>query len=114
MAILSELAENEMAVEHPVTDTLDNDPSELIAELSNRIVILQQQAQSLARFPSNKDGKQQRNLLQQQIRSLYQQIFLLEQQHARSRNHGDNYLSMALSVAAHTAHAYSRDVFTAG
>ncbi|NUU02510.1 FlxA-like family protein [Herbaspirillum robiniae] len=114
MAVISEFAENETAVEHPVTDTLDTDPSELIAQLSNRIVILQQQAQSLSRFPANKDGRQQRTLLQQQIRTLYQQIFLLEQQHARSRQHGDNYLSMALSVAAHAAHAYSRDVFPAG
>ncbi|WDZ94745.1 FlxA-like family protein [Herbaspirillum sp. WKF16] len=114
MAVISEYAETETAVANPVADTLDNDPSELIAQLSNRIVILQQQSHSLNRFPANKDGKQQRSLLQQQIRTLYQQIFLLEQQSAGKRRHGDNYLSMALSVAAHAANAYSRDVFAAG
>jgi uncharacterized protein (DUF2062 family) len=52
-----------------VADTLDHDPTELVAQLSHRILILQQQAQSLARFPANRDGKQQRQLLQQQIRT---------------------------------------------
>lgn len=113
MALDSAFLDRETTVDTPVADTLDHDPSELIAQLSNRIVILQQQAQSLARFPANKDGKQQLNLLQQQIRTLYQQIFLLEQQSAGERGHGHNYLSMALSVAAHAANAYSRDVFTA-
>jgi hypothetical protein len=113
MSVISEHAGTQAATENPLTDTLDNDPSELIAQLSNRIVILQQQTQSLSRFPSNKDGKQQRNLLLQQIRSLYQQIFVLEQRHSRHRERGENYLSMALSVAAHAAHAYSREVFAA-
>ncbi len=89
------------------TDTLDSDPAELVAELSNRILVLQQQTQSLGRFPGNKDGKQQRNLLQQQIRALYQQLFVLEQQDARQRMRGENYLGMALSMAAHAAHQHA-------
>ncbi|ADJ63188.1 hypothetical protein G5B88_08390 [Herbaspirillum seropedicae] len=92
------------------TDTLDPDPAELIAQLSHRILILQQQAQSLARFPANKDGKQQRQLLQQQIRNLYQQLFVLEQQQAQQRRRSDNYLSMALSMAAHAAHHHAHGV----
>ncbi|WP_075257713.1 FlxA-like family protein [Herbaspirillum camelliae] len=92
------------------TDTLDHDPAELIAQLSHRILILQQQAQSLARFPANKDGKQQRQLLQQQIRNLYQQLFVLEQQQAQQRRRSDNYLSMALSMAAHAAHHHAHGV----
>ncbi len=89
------------------TDTLDHDPAELIAQLSNRILILQQQAQSLVRFPANKDGKQQRSLLQQQIRTLYQQLFALEQQDACQRQRGENYLGMALSMAARAAHQHA-------
>ncbi|MBG7618784.1 hypothetical protein I5R65_04855 [Herbaspirillum sp. AP02] len=89
-------------------DTLDHDPAELIEQLSHRILILQQQAQSLARFPANRDGKQQRQLLQQQIRTLYQQLFVLEQQQARQRMRSENYLSMALSVAAHAAHHHAQ------
>lgn len=80
-----------------VADTLDHDPAELVAQLSHRILLLQQQAQSLARFPGNRDGKQQRQLLQQQIRNLYQQLFALEQQQAQQRRRSENYLSMALS-----------------
>lgn len=90
-----------------VADTLDHDPAELVAQLSHRILILQQQAQSLARFPGNRDGKQQRQLLQQQIRTLYQQLFALEQQQAQMRKRSENYLSMALSVAAHAAHQHA-------
>lgn len=111
MTVISECAELDSATDHPAGSRPDNDPSELIAQLSNRIVILQQQAQSLIRFPANKDRKQQRSLLLQQIRTLYQQIFLLEQCHSRQRERGDNYLGMALSVAAHAAHAYSLDGF---
>jgi hypothetical protein len=72
--------EKPVRAEIAVADTLDHDPTELVAQLSHRILILQQQAQSLARFPANRDGKQQRQLLQQQIRTLYQQLFALEQQ----------------------------------
>ncbi|MAF06062.1 FlxA-like family protein [Herbaspirillum huttiense] len=90
-----------------VADTLDHDPAELVAQLSHRILLLQQQAQSLARFPGNRDGKQQRQLLQQQIRNLYQQLFALEQQQAQQRRRSENYLSMALSVAAHAAHQHA-------
>ncbi len=89
------------------TDRLDSDSAELVAELSSRILVLQQQAQSLGRFPGNKDGKQQRNLLQQQIRALYQQLFMLEQQDARQRMRGENYLGMALSMAAQAAHQHA-------
>ena len=98
------------ALDHPAaeaTDTLDSDPAELLAELGSRILVLQQQAQSLGRFPSNKDAKQQRNLLQQQIRTLYQQLFALEQQDARRRMRGENYLGMALSMAAQVAHQHA-------
>ncbi|ALU88763.1 hypothetical protein Hrubri_1554 [Herbaspirillum rubrisubalbicans M1] len=90
-----------------LADTLDNEPAELVAQLSHRILILQQQAQSLMRFPANRDGKQQRQLLQQQIRNLYQQLFVLEQQQAQRRMRSENYLSMALSVAAHAAHQHA-------
>ena len=96
--------------ERPLHDTLDHAPTELMAELSNRILVLQQQAQALGRFPGNKDGKQQRSLLQQQIRSLYQQLYSLEQQDARQRMRNENYLSMALSMAAHAAHQHSDGV----
>ncbi|MCI1003941.1 FlxA-like family protein [Herbaspirillum sp. C7C8] len=94
--------------EPAMADTLDHDPAELVAQLSHRILLLQQQTQSLARFPANRDGKQQRQLLQQQIRTLYQQLFVLEQQQARQRRRGENYLTMALSVAAHAAHQHAR------
>ncbi|BEV14762.1 FlxA-like family protein [Herbaspirillum sp. DW155] len=101
--------EQEQAAHAPraVADTLAHDPAELVAHLSHRILILQQQAQSLARFPGNRDGKQQRQLLQQQIRTLYQQLFALEQQQAQMRMRSENYLSMALSVAAHAAHHHA-------
>ncbi|WP_050467184.1 FlxA-like family protein [Herbaspirillum chlorophenolicum] len=114
MAIISECEEAEAACSTPLADAFDNGTSELVAQLSSRIVILQQQAQSLSRFPANKDGKQQHNILQQQIRNLYQQIFLLEQQDTRNRHRAENYLSMALSVAAHTAHVRSCSHFAAG
>ncbi|MRT27255.1 MULTISPECIES: FlxA-like family protein [Herbaspirillum] len=100
--------EKPVRAEIAVADTLDHDPTELVAQLSHRILILQQQAQSLARFPANRDGKQQRQLLQQQIRTLYQQLFALEQQQAQLRRRNENYLSMALSVAAHAAHHHAR------
>lgn len=106
MTVVSQFAES--------ADTLDSDPSELVAQLSNRIVILQQQVQSLSQFPANKDAKRQRSILQQQIRTLYQQIFLREQQHSASRQRGENYLSMALSVAAHAAHARHLELGAAG
>lgn len=99
--------EKPVRAEIAVADTLDHDPTELVAQLSHRILILQQQAQSLARFPANRDGKQQRQLLQQQIRTLYQQLFALEQQQAQLRRRNENYLSMALSVAAHAAHHHA-------
>lgn len=94
-------------------DQPDADPSEQIAHLSSRIVILQQQGRSLDRFPRNPDVRSQRNILQQQIRTLYQQIFLLEQQYARTRQRSENYLSVALSMAAHAAHSSSRQFFPA-
>jgi hypothetical protein len=92
-------------------DSIDTDPSELIAQLSSRIMILQQQGRSLDRFPGNPDLHLQRNILQQQIRTLYQQIFVLEQQYARSRQRSENYLSVALSMAAHAAHSNNRQFF---
>ena len=52
-----------------VADTLDHDPAELVAQLSHRILLLQQQAQQ--------------------------------------RRRSENYLSMALSVAAHAAHQHA-------
>ncbi|EJN08200.1 hypothetical protein [Herbaspirillum sp. YR522] len=94
-------------------DGVETDPSEQIAHLSSRIVILQQQGRSLDRFPRNPDARSQRNILQQQIRTLYQQIFLLEQQYARTRQRSENYLSVALSMAAHAAHSSSRQFFPA-
>ncbi|MCA1325460.1 hypothetical protein [Herbaspirillum sp. alder98] len=105
MAVIAE------RVEVADVDQVDTDPSEQIAHLSSRIVILQQQGRSLDRFPGNPDVRLQRNILQQQIRTLYQQIFVLEQQYARSRQRSENYLSVALSMAAHAAHNSSRQFF---
>lgn len=89
----------------------DADTAEQVAHLSSRIVILQQQVLALSRFPGNKDGKQQRNLLQQQIRTLYQQLYLLEQNHARQHLREENYLSVALSMATHAANSHSGGTF---
>lgn len=110
MASVTELEDQKTAA---AADRVDSDPTELIAQLGNRIVILQQQTQSLAQFPGNRDGKQQRHLLQQQIRTLYQQIFLLEQRYAQSRDRAENYLSVALSMAARAAHSRNNDTLAA-
>ncbi|MFL9922752.1 FlxA-like family protein [Herbaspirillum lusitanum] len=108
MTVSTEIAEIDLASANVASDV---DSSELIAQLSSRIMILQQQAQSLYQFPANKDGKQQRSILQQQIRALYQQIFMLEKENAQKLHKQDNYLSVALSVATHAAHLRNRNFF---
>jgi len=112
MAVIAEridVADIDQADQVELTDTDQSDQSEQIAQLSSRIVILQQQGHSLDRFPGNPDVRLQRNILQQQIRTLYRQIFALEQQSSRQRP--DNYLSVALSMAAHAAHNNTRQFF---